>query len=295
MTDKNDDDDDHSDTSETGYESLQMCSNNSSFIQNNNEYIYTNGNYDPTNSFTTSLQSDTSVQNGTSVQGLDFKSHVENNDNSEANCKNSERYKHSNFGSLETASKSVSDSEGLKVDIKDQPQCIEDAVDSNITNEHDSEKDRQIALAARDDTLQSHNGKGPQNTNRNTNTRNNREVTILFNPISQDKFAVGKQESMEEIVEIMNGLCQIPPDTSQFSMSPDESIDKSTNDNSEYKEVKLVTKGFPLQVSALPLADHNSDNDLNMANLSLILSSIYVAAGKCIVRYFSLGGMHALL
>ena len=292
MTDKNDDDDDYSVTSETGYESLQMCSNNSS---NNNEDTYTNGNYDPTNSLTSSLQSDTSVQNGTSVQGLDFKSHVENIDSSEANYKNSEHYKHSNFGNSQTASKSVSDGEGLKVDTKDQPQSIEDAVDSNITNEHDSEKDRQIALATRDDTLQSRNGKEPQNTNRNINTSNNGEVTILFNPISQDKFAVCKQESMEENVEIMNGLWQIPSDTSQFSMSPDESIDKNTKDNSEYKEVKSVTRGFPLQVSALSLADHNSDNDLNMANLSLILSSIYVAAGKCIISYFSLGGMHALL
>ena len=299
MADKNDDDSDrHSDISETDHESLQTCSNNS--LQNSNECTYTSSNQDLTISYTSSLQSDMSVQiNGTSSQDLDLKSHFENNDNSEINYKSNKFSRHSNFGDSERTSKSIS---GFEADEKDHPQSIKDTVDSNITT--DSEKDRQIPVAtfkgdglqsqmgshvpvANGDGLQSYDDKGSQNTNKNTNARNDSEVTILFNPICQDDLVVCKEKSMENIVEIMEYLCQLLPNTSQVSMSSSESTSKSIDDTSEYKVVKLKTRAFPSQGSALPSADHNCSDDLNMAYLSF-LSSIYLAAGKYIVRYFNL-------
>lgn len=297
MADKNDDDSDHSDISETDHKSLQYNSN-SSFTQKSSEFTFTSSNEDLTISYTNSLQSDVSVQTGTSTQDLDLNLRGENNDNSETNYKSSELSGHPSFGNLEKTSKSISDSKGLEVDEKDHPQSIENAFDSNITT--DSEKDRQIPvktfkddspqtqmriLVAKSGRLQSHDGKGPQDRNRNTSARNDSEVTILFNPIRQDDLVVCKEESMENIFEIMKYMCQIFPDTSQVSTSSSERIGKSIDDTLEYKVVKLKTRGFLSQVSALLSADHNSDNDLNMANLSLILSSIYLAAGKHIVRY----------
>ena len=311
MADKNDDNSDrHSDISETDQESLQTCSNNS--LQNSNECTYTSSNQDLTISYTSSLQSDMSVQiNGTSSQDLDLKSHFENNDNSEINYKSNKFSRHSNFGDSKRISKSIS---GFEADEKDHPQSIKDTVDSNITT--DSEKDRQIPVAtfkgdglqsqmgshvpvANGDGLQSHDDKGSQNTNKNTNARNDSEVTILFNPICQDDLVVCKEKYMENIVEIMEYLCQLLPNTSQVSMSSSESTSKSKDssestskskdDTSEYKVVRLKTRAFPSQGSALPSADHNCSDDLNMAYLSLLSNISFCPTHACTCQMSRLG------
>ena len=64
---------------------------------------------------------------------------------------------------------------------------------------------------------------------------------------------------MESIGKEINrsvDLWQIPPDTSQF---------KSTDNHNtlEYKGVKLINRGYPLQSSTLPSADYNYDDDDN--------------------------------
>ena len=73
---------------------------------------------------------------------------------------------------------------------------------------------------------------------------NDSEVMILFNLIHQDDLDCCKEESMENIVEMMKYLCQIFPDTSQVSISLSESIGKSIDDTLEYKVVKLKTRGL---------------------------------------------------
>ena len=136
MADNNDDDSDHSDISETDHETLQTCSNKS------NEHVFTNSSQNLTRSYASSFQSDVSVQNSTPIQGLDLKSHVENNDYSESNYKISDLSGHLNLGNFDKTSKSASDSVRLEVDKKDQPQSIEDIADSNVIT--DSEKDSYI-------------------------------------------------------------------------------------------------------------------------------------------------------
>ena len=284
MADECDADSECNGISETDHETRQTCSNNSSIIQKNNECEFTNNSRNLTRSYTSSLQSDVPVQNSTSIQSLDLKSHV---DYSESNYKNSDLSGHINSGNLENTSKSASDSVGLKVDKKDQPQSIKDIGDSNVTI--DSEKDRQIPVTTfkGDTSLQGHS-KGRHNVKRNTNTRNGREVTIRFNSIRQGDLSVPKQEAVERIGEETNrsvDLWQIPPDTSQL---------KSTDDHNtlEYKGVKLINRGYPLQSGTLPSGDCYYGNDSHtrldviVAELNSLVSSL--VAGKYIVRCFSL-------
>ena len=116
MVDKNDDDSDHGDISETDHESLQTCSNNS--------YLY---------------RTAMSVHIPLAIRALQYlilalskvtclfrlMTHRDN-DNSEINYKSSKLSGHSNFGDSKRTSKSIFE---FTVDEKDHPQSIKDTVD----------------------------------------------------------------------------------------------------------------------------------------------------------------------
>ena len=143
--------------------------------------------------------------------------------------------------------------EGPEVDkLKEQSQCT---VDSNILAEFKNEKDVHSLSTYSDHDLV-HNGKGPQNIERNASTvkpRNSREVTNDINPMHQSaydshvpkqKVAIDIEESSklcETIVEngpVNEGRTQLEI----MDIKLGEILHKSIDDASKRKMVKLTVR-----------------------------------------------------
>lgn len=154
-----------------------------------------------------SIQSYNSIQNVASVQGtsLGLEPHNENHGNSELTTTIN-----NDFSDLNCKKPiPIFKTEGPEVDkLKEQSQCT---VDSNILAEFKNKKDMHSLSTYSDHDLV-HNGKGPQNIERNASTvkpRNSREVTNDINPMHQSVYDshVPKQKVAIDIEE-SSKLCE---------------------------------------------------------------------------------------